>query len=147
MAIGQSRTLLRISSGAKSRRVSTFPASMPTTCSPPCASGSTATPPAAPRPMTTMSVSGCLVAMLVLLVRVGARGRLVEAVEVVRGAMIRSQLVFLHLLLIGWRDHGPHARIPEQIPAHEVHVAAVVRVAECTLPRMAPHHVEEGRRA
>src|SRR5580765_4849983 len=48
--------LLRISSGAKSRRVSHVPASSPTTSRPACVSGSTATPPAAPRPMTTTSV-------------------------------------------------------------------------------------------
>ena len=62
-AIGQSRTLLRISSGAKSFFDSQVPASRPTTSMPACANGSTATPPAAPRPTTTTSVGFSLIAI------------------------------------------------------------------------------------
>src|SRR5262249_17844756 len=152
--IGQPRTLLRISSGAKSRRVMAPPASRPITSSPACASGSTATPPAAPRPMTTTSVSLSLVAMseisrvrAVIHWRIPPRGRLVERFEVVGRSVIRFERAGLERLLVGRRHHRPHAWIPDQVPADEVGIAAVIRVAESALARVAEHHVEELRRA
>src|SRR5204862_15693 len=105
--------------------------------SPACASGSAATPPAAPSPMMTTSVSLSLV----------VTGRLRERLVVVRGAMIRFQLLVLERLLVGGGDHRPHTRIADQIPADEIGVAAIVRIAEGALVRVAQHHREERRGA
>src|SRR4051812_21384156 len=133
--IGQLRKLFRISSGAKSRRVSAPPASRPTTSMPAWASGSAATPPAAPSPMITTSVSLSLVAMRLVLVRVqiALRGRLAERLVVVGRLVIRLQLVCLERLLIRGRHHRAHAGVPEQVPADEIRIAAVIRIAEHAL--------------
>src|SRR5262245_15358807 len=154
---GQPRKLLRSSSGAKSRRVSQVPASRPITSRPACASGSAATPPAAPSPMMTTSMSLSRVAMShpCLPVRIegaevrrtalaGARRRLGERIVVVRRLVIRLQLTLLEPLLIDGGDHGAHAGITDEIPADEVRVAAVVRIAERALMRVAEHQREEG---
>src|SRR5262245_60148647 len=146
--MGHPRTLFRISSGAKSRRVIAPPASRPTTSSPACAIGSTATPPAAPSPITTTSVSLSLVAMFhVSAMLFKTRGGLVEAVEIVRRLVIGLELTGLERLLIRSAHHGPDARIAEQIPSDEIRVAAVVGVAEGTLPRVIQHECEKLRRA
>src|SRR5262245_20221793 len=148
VSIGQPRTLLRISSGAKSRRVIAPPASRPITSSPACASGSTATPPAAPSPMTTTSVSLSLVAMFhVSGMLFKTRCRLVETFEVVGGLVIGLELAGFERFLIGRRHHGPHARVAEQIPSDEIRVAAVVRVAEGALPRVVQHERKKLRGA
>ena len=73
--------------------------------------------------------------------------RLVEALEVVGRLVIRFQLPLLHRLLIGGGHDGAHPRIADQIPADEVGVAAVVRIAERALARVVQHHREELRRA
>src|SRR6476620_12798329 len=136
-SIGQLRKLLRNSSGAKSRRVIAPPASRPITSMPACASGSAATPPAAPSPMITTSVSFSLVAMRQILMRVhvALRRRLVERLVVVGRFVIRLQLVRFERLLVRRCHHRANAGVAEQIPADEIRVAAVVRVAEHALPR------------
>src|SRR5829696_7098323 len=148
-SIGQFRTLLRSSSGAKSRRVMAPPASRPVTSMPACARGSAATPPAAPSPMITTSVSFSLVAMRQILVRVrvALRRRLVERLVVVSRFVIRRQLMRFERLLVGWRHHRADAGVAEQIPADEVRVASVVRVAEHALSRVIEDQREELRGA
>ena len=49
--------------------------------------------------------------------------------------------------LIGRRDGKADARVADQVPPHEVRVAAVVRVAERTLKRVRQQEVEKDRRA
>src|SRR6185295_10455958 len=122
MLCGQPRKLLRSSSGAKSFRDSHVPASSPTTSIPACASGSAATPPAAPRPTITTSVSLSLVAIVVIsgLGEFVLVGRLVDLLQRLR----------LQALLIRRADHRADARIVDEIPADVVRVAAVKRIAE-----------------
>src|ERR1700704_3115175 len=103
-ACGQPRWFLRGPSGAKSRRVSHDPASRPITSRPACASGSAATPPAAPRPMMTTSVSFNLVAIWACLG---------EVLIVVRRLVVRFQVVLLELLLIRGGHHRADARITD----------------------------------
>ena len=50
-----------------------------------------------------------------------------------------------HALLLG-RDGEAQPRITDELPADEILVAAVVRVAERTLERVAEHELEERRR-
>src|SRR5262245_22279887 len=145
-AIGQPRTLFLISSGAKSRRVSQVPASRPITLMPARVSGRAATPPAAPIPTITTSVSGSLVGMVTSM-RMAAGRRLVETLEVVRGLVIGLELSFLHRLLVRGRDAGAYTGIANQVPADEVRVAAVVRIAERSLTCVTQHHREELCRA
>src|SRR5438067_1689879 len=130
--IGQPRTLLRSSSGAKSRFVNHVPASMPTTSMPACASGSAATPPAAPRPTMTTSASFSLVATC-----------LRESVVVVRRFVVRLQIVRLEPLLIPAAHHRPHTGICDEIPADEMRVAAVMGISKRALMRVAQHEIEE----
>jgi len=47
--------------------------------------------------------------------------------------------------LIVCRHDGSHAWISDQVPSHEVGIAAIVRVAERALYRMRPDHFEEHR--
>jgi hypothetical protein len=61
--------------------------------------------------------------------------------------VIRLQLVSFELLLLGGGDHRANAGIPDQVPADEVGVSAVVRIAEGPLMRVVQHHGEEGGRA
>src|SRR5262245_51661751 len=143
-AIGQPRTLFLISSGAKSRRVSHVPASRPITLIPARVSGSAATPPTAPMPTITTSVSGSLVGMAISMWMAADR-RFVEALEVVGGLVIWLQLSLLHGLLVGSGDAGLSARVANQVPPDEVRVPAVVRIAERPLPRVIQHHREELR--
>src|SRR5436309_9381811 len=156
-AIGQPRRLFRSSSGAKSRLVSHVPASSPTTLRPPCVRGSTATPPTAPMPTTTTSVSLSLVAMKLasLTVEVTRRHLAViawlthasagfgERVEIVRGLVIRPQAVCLESLLVGGRHHRAHAGVPDQIPPDEVHVPPVVGIAKHALAGVGQDHRKE----
>src|SRR5262245_16079311 len=137
--------LLRISSGAKSRRVSQVPASRPTTSRPACVSGSTATPPVAPRPMTTTSVPLSLVAIAFAGPVVERCLRLVEHASVIRGSM-RGRHGDAHLLLAR-RDGGAHAGIADQIPANEAGIAAVEGIAERALHGVAAYEREELRGA
>src|SRR5438445_6112828 len=125
------------------------------TSSPGCASGSAATPPAAPSPMMTTSVSFSLVAIRHSSFRLDASAgrvfvilaRLGERLVVVRGLVIRLQIVFLEPLLIGGGDIRPHPRISDQIPADEVRVAAVVRIAEGALMSVIEQQRKKLRRA
>src|SRR5262245_15503149 len=142
-AMGQSRMLLRISSGAKSRRVSQVPASRPITFSPARANGSAATPPAAPMPTITTSVPGRLVAMVASIVVVRAHRRFVEPLEVVCGLAIGFELPALHRLLICGGHHGADAGILQEIPPNEVGVAAVERIAKRALARVIEDHGKE----
>src|SRR5215467_12360803 len=123
--------LKRISSGAKSRLVRRLPASRPTTLMPACASGSTPTPPTAPRPTTTTSVSlslGMVASVRVIVLETDRR--LVEHLRVVRGAMIRFELTVIERCLICRGHARADTGIADEIPADEVRVAAVVRIAE-----------------
>src|SRR5690349_3040033 len=98
------------------------------TSMPACASGSAATPPAAPMPTMTTSVSFSLVGIAHLVIGVGAAAdaRLVEGLVVVGGAMVRLQLAGFERALIARGDHRAHARVADQVPAGEVRVAAVI---------------------
>src|SRR5205085_945341 len=127
---------------AKSRRPSHVPASRPITSSPACASGSAATPPAAPIPTITTSVSLSLVgiAHLVTVGRAVAHRGLVERLVVVGRPVIRLQLPGFEGALIRRRDHRPYARVAEEIPADEVGVAAVGGIAEHALTRVRAQH-------
>src|SRR6476619_6759498 len=98
------------------------------TSSPAWASGNTATPPAAPSPITTTSVSLSLVAMFhVSGMWFETCSGLVEPLEVVRGLVIRLELAALERLLVGRCHHRADARIADQVPAHKICVATVVR--------------------
>src|SRR5262245_45300053 len=159
-ACGQSRTLLRSSSGEKSRLVSHVPASSATMSMPAWAIGSAATPPAAPRPMMTTSVSLSRVAMSVV---AGTRGsafarlalRRDTAVVIQRGAFHEHRVVVgrlvirldgdAHPLLVGGDDRSD-AGIADQVPANEIRVAAVERIAERALDGVRADKVEEARR-
>src|SRR5262245_8922406 len=141
-ACGQSRMLLRSSSGEKSRFVSHVPASSATMSMPAWAMGSAATPPAAPRPMTTTSVSLRRVAMIVTAVVIPRRG-LREHRVVVGRLVIRLERDADPL--IGFGHDSPDAGIAEQIPADEVRVAAVERIAECALDGVRADERKEGR--
>src|SRR5262249_55257224 len=69
--------------------------------------------------------------------------RLREGVVVVRRLVVRLELALLEALLVGGGDHRAHARIADEIPADEVRVAAVVRIAERALMRVVEHKREE----
>src|SRR6185436_8111238 len=119
------------------------------TSRPACASGSAAMPPAAPRPMITTSVSLSLVAIRLRPFPVQASARHVlrrrfgERVGVVRGFAIRLELALLELLLFGGAHHRANAWVGDEIPADEVRVAAVVRIAERALQGVVEHEREE----
>src|SRR5690348_13393109 len=115
-----------------SRVSSQVPASRATTLTPAWVSGRTATPPAAPRPMITTSV---------LLRSVAIAAAFPEHREVVGRAMVRRD-PRAHLLFRG-RDRRANARIADQIPADEVGVASVIRIAERPFDRVRTHQVEE----
>src|SRR5688572_8545967 len=117
------------------------------TSSPACASGRAATPPAAPRPTMTTSVRRRSTGMIVA---VGSQSRarrllLREHGEVVRRLMRRGRPCVEALIA---RRHGQaDARVADEIPAYEIGVAAVVRVAERALNRVRQQEVEEDPRA
>src|SRR5262247_1788197 len=106
---------------------------------PACASGRAATPPAAPSPMMTTSVSFSLVAIW-LPRRAAAPLAVFREVVVVRRLVIRLHRLRLEALLIGGADHRADARIVDEIPADEVGVAAVGGIAERPLVRVAEDH-------
>src|SRR5436190_7778634 len=115
--------------------------------SPARAMGSAATPPMAPRPMMTTSVCLSRVAMdileTIITVVTSCRGP-VEHRVVVRRLVIGRQRD-AHLLLVGGHDRA-NAGIAEEIPADEVVVAAVKRIAKRALNGVRAHEREEGRR-
>src|SRR5215467_7065388 len=133
---GQPRKLLRSSSGAKSRGESHPPASRPITSSPAWASGRAATPPTAPSPTITTSVFLRFVAIAASFLR--------EHLEVVRRPAIGRRLHAHALVVLGDRQTNP--RVADQVPANEVCVTTIVRIAEHALDRMRPDQVEEGGR-
>src|SRR5947207_2467935 len=117
--------LLWISSGRKLRGSIQVPASMPATLRPARAKGSTATPPAAPSPITATSTGFRLVAMFASIERLPVR----------RGGR-------LHTLVLGPHGHL-RAGITDEIPAGEVFVAAVGGIAEHAFEREPARAVEE----
>src|SRR5215813_4885028 len=123
---GQPRKLLRSSSGAKSRGVSQVPASSPITSRPARASGSAATPPAAPSPMMTTSVFLRLMAMAAPFDRER---------HVVIDRLAYGLRAHRHTLVVGAHRQAD-AGIADEIPADEVGVAAVIRIAERALNRV-----------
>src|ERR1700722_953812 len=127
------RTLLWISSGLKSFAGSIHvPASMPATFNPARASGKTATPPAAPSPTTATSTGGRLVAMVWSRAFSGGPvGRVVIGFD-----------FHAHLLIVG-RSGKALSRVPEQIPAREILVAAVEGIAEHPFHGETPRAIEE----
>src|SRR6478672_5617823 len=109
---------------------------------PACASGSAATPPAAPIPTMTTSVSFNLVGIVHLMAVVVSvpNRRLVEGLVVVCRTVVGLQLVRFQRALIGRGHHGTHAGIAEEIPADEVRIAAVIGIAEHPLARVPEQH-------
>src|SRR5262245_23258635 len=130
---GQPRSLLRSSSGAKSRGVSQLPASSPTTSSPARASGSAATPPTAPKPTMTTSVFLRLMAMAAPFDRER---------HVVIGRLANRLGSHRHALVVG-AHRQPDAGIADEIPADEVGVAAVIGIAERALNGVRADEIEE----
>src|SRR5947207_6648232 len=120
--------LLWISSGRKLRGSIQVPASMPATLRPARASGSTATPPAAPRPTTATSTGFRLVAMA-------------ASVCGCAHGLDRHD----NLLLLGG-DREPRARIADQIPAGEIPVPAVEGISEHTFERQLANAQEKRAR-
>src|SRR5262245_60810764 len=133
---GQPRKLLRSSSGAKSRGVSQLPASRPITSSPARASGSAATPPTAPRPTMTTSVFLRLMAMAAPFDRER---------HIVIGRLANGLRPRRHALVLG-ADGKPDTGIADEIPANEIGVAAVIRIAERALDGVRAQEREEGGR-
>src|SRR5690349_1229136 len=138
-ACGQPRKLLRNSSGAKSRGPRRVPASRPTTSKPAAASGSTATPPAPPKPTTTTSARSSLVAIAL------SRGRVLVELRVIVGGAERGLELGVHALLFG-RHRQAQTRIADELPADEVLIAAVARIAERAFERVPEHELEERAR-
>src|SRR5580765_7717248 len=119
------------------------------------AMGSAATPPAAPRPMMTTSVSLSRVAMISAFAPAFARiehvalrrGKLCSGLGehrvVVRRLVIRLQRDADPLVVL--RDDRADAGIPDEIPADEIRVSAVERIAEGALDGVRPNEIKEGR--
>src|SRR6185295_338980 len=106
--------------------------------------GSAATPPTAPRPTMTTSVSFNLVAMLRLDVfGIEARRCLREHLVVVRAFVIGRDVSAEPLLVRA--DARPDTRVADQIPSDEVGVSSVIRIAEGSLNGVRADHVEKGR--
>src|SRR5688572_21881923 len=134
MRASHERMSLRISSDGKSRNERRGPASRPITFSPLCASGSAAVPPAAPSPTMTTSVFLSWVAMS------APPGDAEDGV--VGGGPVRGLHARADPLLHG-RDGQLDAGEPDEVPADEVGVAAVVGIAEHALERVLEHRLEE----
>src|SRR5215510_3522964 len=132
---GQPRKLLRSSSGAKSRGVSQLPASRPTTSSPARASGSAATPPTAPMPTMTTSVFLRLMAMTAPFDRER---------HVVIGRLANGLRSHRHALVVSAHRQAD-AGIADEIPTHEVGVAAIIGIAERALNGVRADEIEECR--
>src|SRR5687768_13307691 len=130
----QLRMSLRISSAWKSRTEKRPPASSATTSSPACASGRTAVPPPAPRPMTTTS------APFLLVLTVASLPSALEQGEV-RRRLVRRDDGHVHLLL-GRGEAQLHAREADQVPADEVLVPAVDGIPEHALQAVLAHELE-----
>src|SRR5579871_6907215 len=99
---------------------------MPAILSPARAIGSTATPPAAPKPITTTSTGFKLVAIL----------------RSPRRCVCRFDR--RHLLLFR-RDGQTHARVADQVPARKILVPAIVRIAKRRFERHPPDAIEKAR--
>src|SRR5580698_11030685 len=105
---------------------------MPATFKPARASGSTATPPAAPKPTTATSTGFRLMAMA-LAGSAAARwiGRVMIGLD-----------VHAHLLIVG-RGGQTRPGISDEIPAREILVAAVVGIAEHAFQGEPPGAIEK----
>src|SRR5689334_9400660 len=121
------RTLLWISSALKSLGCIQLPASSAVTLMPARVRGSTATPAAAPSPTTTTSTGFRLVAMIF--------SRPIQLLPEGLGRI-------LHALVLGANGEF-RAGITDQIPAGEVLVAPVDRIAEHAFEREAAHSIEK----
>src|SRR5690554_6695028 len=140
-ACGQSRRLLRTSSGAKSRVENQPPASRPITLRPALTSGSTATPPTAPSPITTTSVLGSSVAMITSLCDSSRIYRILGVSRhVIGGLPAGGQPPALADFFRTGDD--AHTGVADQVPADEVAVATVVGIAEGAVDGVIAHHVE-----
>src|SRR5690606_2933612 len=141
-ACGQSRRLLRTSSGAKSRVENHPPASRPITLSPALTSGNTATPPTAPSPITTTSVLGSSVAMVTSL---GNGGRIYRILGIGRHVIGRLPAGRQASALADFfrRRDDAHTGIANKIPADEVAIATVVGIAEGAVDGVIADHIEE----
>src|SRR5579883_570673 len=126
--VSRPRTLLCSSSGLKLCGSIQVPASIPAIFKPARASGSTATPPAAPRPITATSTGFRLMAI----VRPQSR------------PAVRLDCDF-HLLVFG-RDGNARPGIADHLPAAEVGISAVVGIAEHAFQRQAAEPGENGTR-
>src|SRR5262249_44963263 len=120
------RTLLKISSGRKLCGSIHVPASIPATFIPARHNGSTATPPAAPSPITATSTGLRLTAMI--------------------ASVCRSSIRFGTRLqrLIFRRDGAGRAGIANQAPPREARVPAVVRIGEHAFESQASNAREHG---
>src|SRR5450755_2077073 len=111
---GHPRTPFSISSARKLRGSSQVPASSAATLRPARASGSTATPPAPPRPITTTSTGFILTAMVLC----ASPGRHAQRLD-----------RFFYALIVRRNRHAG-TWIADQIPAGKVAIAAVERVTK-----------------
>src|SRR5215471_18837072 len=102
---------------------------MPATFRPARAKGSTATPPAAPSPITATSTGLRLMAIFC-----PSPGREVDGFD-----------GHVHLLFFRGGSQ-PRAGITDQVPACEILITAVERIAESPLQRQTPDAGEEGPR-
>src|ERR1700681_2434084 len=104
------------------------PASSPTIFSPARASGSTASPPAAPRPITTTSVLG----------------RLTGAMHQLLCGNPGTRWLSVHCLHLSTDVHSGTG-IFDQIPTYKVRVTTIGRVAEHASQRVPANQFEKGR--
>src|SRR5579859_3456882 len=117
--------LLRISSGWGSCGWNHPPASSPTIFNPARARGSTASPPAAPKPITTTSVFRSLM---------GAMGQLLF------GHSGFGDLG-IHLLHLCTHEHSGTG-ISDQVPSRKVHIATIRGITEHSFQSMLANQVE-----
>src|SRR5262245_38670723 len=129
---------LRISSKGWSFGDVRGPASIATTFIPAFVSGQTAVPPAAPVPTMTTSTGFSTSGMS------QPPCQRLEQRDRVRRLQARAR-DDVELLVVG-ADDEPRPREADELPADEVRVPAVHRVAEHALHRVRPDHLEHGLR-
>src|SRR5690606_17912593 len=119
------------------------PASRPITLRPALTSGSTATPPTAPSPITTTSVLGSSVAMGTSLLGNGSRvHRILGVGRYVIGRLPAGCQASALADLFRCGDDA-HPWITNHVPANEIAVATVIGIAEGAVDDMIANHVEE----